>query len=72
MKVTNVYIETKQVLQEKSKIFYNGSTIRKDNDEVLDEEKIPDNSVGSKMMKLMGWAGGGLGKFEQGRVEPVT
>ena len=65
-------IETWQVLQEKSKFVYNGSTIKKDNDEVSDEVKTLNNSVGSKMMKLMGWAGGGLGKFEQGRLEPVA
>ncbi|XP_014242536.1 NF-kappa-B-repressing factor [Cimex lectularius] len=35
------------------------------------EEKIEDTNIGSKMLKLMGWLGGGLGKNEQGMAEPV-
>lgn len=35
-------------------------------------EKLTDNNVGSKLMKLMGWTGGGLGSCEQGRAEPVV
>ncbi|RZF49208.1 hypothetical protein LSTR_LSTR010938 [Laodelphax striatellus] len=33
-------------------------------------EVVPDN-IGLKMMKMMGWAGGGLGKNEQGIEKPV-
>jgi len=36
------------------------------------EEKIGEDNVGNKLMKLMGWSGGGLGRKQQGRVEPVT
>ncbi|XP_070512060.1 NF-kappa-B-repressing factor isoform X2 [Cardiocondyla obscurior] len=30
------------------------------------------NCIGEKLMKLMGWTGGGLGKSEQGVVEPMS
>ncbi|CAL7940936.1 unnamed protein product [Xylocopa violacea] len=36
------------------------------------EDSISDDNIGRKLMKLMGWTGGGLGKSEQGMVEPVT
>jgi hypothetical protein len=41
-------------------------------DATVEESKLSDSNVGSKMMKLMGWKGGGLGKSEQGRAEPVA
>ncbi|CAB0032433.1 unnamed protein product [Trichogramma brassicae] len=33
---------------------------------------INSDNIGSKMMKMMGWSGGGLGKKSQGMVEPVS
>ena len=30
------------------------------------------NCIGKNMMKMMGWTGGGLGKSEQGIVEPMS
>jgi len=30
------------------------------------------NSIGKKIMRMMGWMGGGLGKSEQGVVEPMS
>ncbi|KAK9511433.1 hypothetical protein O3M35_000090 [Rhynocoris fuscipes] len=32
---------------------------------------IADSNIGSKLLKLMGWSGGGLGKDEQGIEEPL-
>lgn len=37
----------------------------------LSEKKIDSNNIGYKMMKMMGWSGGGLGSTTQGREEPV-
>ena len=46
-------------------------------DEVLGNEaavnvELPESNVGSKLMKLMGWSGGGIGKNEQGIKEPIS
>lgn len=37
----------------------------------LKDDAISDDNIGRKLMKLMGWTGGGLGKSQQGIVEPV-
>ncbi len=34
-------------------------------------EQIPDSNIGKKMLKKMGWTGGGLGKLEQAMKEPL-
>ncbi|EZA61332.1 NF-kappa-B-repressing factor [Ooceraea biroi] len=39
---------------------------------VHDDERKESNGIGEKMMKMMGWMGGGLGKSEQGVVEPMS
>ena len=33
---------------------------------------LGDNNMGHKLLSLMGWAGGGLGRHGDGRAEPVT
>ncbi|KAL7645763.1 UNVERIFIED_CONTAM: hypothetical protein RMT77_002658 [Armadillidium vulgare] len=43
------------------------------NEQNSEEEKsIGNNNVGAKMLKLMGWSGGGLGKNEDGIKEPIS
>lgn len=55
--------------------------IEKNNNEVVcgviktqeaeEEQKIDSNNKGFRMMKMMGWSGGGLGAKKQGRENPV-
>ncbi|XP_034935843.1 NF-kappa-B-repressing factor [Chelonus insularis] len=46
------------------------SELKSDSDS--NKNSLTSDSIGAKLMKLMGWAGGGLGKLEQGIIEPVT
>ncbi|XP_011876902.1 PREDICTED: NF-kappa-B-repressing factor [Vollenhovia emeryi] len=41
-----------------------------DNDGKVDS--FQSNCIGNKLMKMMGWSGGGLGKSEQGLMEPMS
>lgn len=38
----------------------------------VNAEKIPDDNMGNKLLRKMGWTGsGGVGKFQDGRSDPV-
>ncbi|XP_014219664.1 uncharacterized protein LOC106647675 [Copidosoma floridanum] len=52
------------------------SNMDRPDNEILQSESsdkgMSQNNVGSKIMKLMGWSGGGLGKHSQGITEPIN
>lgn len=62
-------------MQEKKRFVSDGSTVEKSTNEQKEKEtpenNTMDSNVGSKIMKMMGWKGGGLGKTEQGISSPV-
>ncbi|XP_061390685.1 uncharacterized protein LOC133326025 [Musca vetustissima] len=41
-------------------------------DAASEDKKLDDNNKGFRMMKMMGWSGGGLGSKKQGREDPVA
>ncbi|XP_017055233.1 uncharacterized protein LOC108097468 [Drosophila ficusphila] len=55
---------------EKSKNGVNINVTKKSADS-LGDPKLDATNKGYRMMRLMGWAGGGLGRLKQGREEPV-
>lgn len=62
-------------MQEKKRFVSDGSTVEKSTNEQKEKEtpenNTMDSNVGSKIMKMMGWKGGGLGKTEQGISSPI-
>lgn len=60
------------VLKQKVKILSDGCTIDRTINENINETPISENNIGCKIMKLMGWKGGGLGKTEQGSCNPIV
>ncbi|KAH8363422.1 hypothetical protein KR084_010025, partial [Drosophila pseudotakahashii] len=45
--------------------------VTKESADSLGDPKLDASNKGYRMMRLMGWAGGGLGRLKQGREEPV-
>jgi len=33
--------------------------------------QLANDNIGNKLLKMMGWTGGGLGKYNQGRIDPI-
>ncbi|XP_073814966.1 uncharacterized protein [Musca autumnalis] len=46
--------------------------IKSEVDAASEDKKLDDNNKGFRMMKMMGWSGGGLGSKQQGREDPVS
>ncbi|XP_075147934.1 uncharacterized protein LOC142221933 [Haematobia irritans] len=61
----------KTIKIEKNNNQVSGEVIKSQVDSASEDKKIDDNNKGFKMMKMMGWSGGGLGSKSQGREDPV-
>ncbi|KYN31067.1 NF-kappa-B-repressing factor [Trachymyrmex septentrionalis] len=55
----------------RSKITVTTEELKSQESQSEDDWKVS-NCIGKNMMKMMGWTGGGLGKSEQGIVEPMS
>lgn len=45
--------------------------VTKESADSLTDSKLDASNKGYRMMRMMGWTGGGLGRRKQGREEPV-
>ncbi|XP_013103633.1 uncharacterized protein LOC106084476 [Stomoxys calcitrans] len=61
----------KTIKIEKSNNKVSGEVIKSQVDAASEDKKLDDNNKGFRMMKMMGWSGGGLGSKSQGREDPV-
>lgn len=69
-----MYLENTQVKQNldaKSNVTVTTKEIKPQKDDP-DNDWKESNCIGKKMMRMMGWTGGGLGKSEQGVVEAIS
>ncbi|KAI8046269.1 hypothetical protein M5D96_002471, partial [Drosophila gunungcola] len=64
----NATRETIKVEKSKNGVNIN---VTKESADSLGDPKLDASNKGYRMMRLMGWAGGGLGRLKQGREEPV-
>lgn len=64
-----VNIQVKQNMDAKSNVTVTTKEIKP---EANDDDWKETNCIGKKMMQMMGWTGGGLGKSEQGVVKPMS
>ncbi|XP_024875664.1 partner of xrn-2 protein 1 [Temnothorax curvispinosus] len=64
-------VKVKQDSDSKSRVTVTAEEI-KPQDSTPDDDWKVSNCVGKKLMKIMGWSGGGLGKSEQGIMEPMS
>lgn len=76
--VCNIFInfiylkfQVKQNLDSKSNVTVTTKEMKPQKN-MLDNDWKASNSIGEELMRRMGWTGGGLGKSEQGVVEPMS
>ena len=64
-------VKVKQNLDSKSNVTVTTKEMKPQKN-MLDNDWKASNSIGEELMRRMGWTGGGLGKSEQGVVEPMS
>ncbi|XP_011640970.1 uncharacterized protein LOC105429584 [Pogonomyrmex barbatus] len=64
-------VKVKQDLEVKTNVIVTTEEI-KSQQPVPDDDWKESNCIGKKLMTMMGWSGGGLGKSEQGIMEPMS